>query len=135
MAPPGGSCAIPYGAGPVTNAESAAFVEAGGYQRRERWRAQGWVWRMKAQAQHPRYWQRAGQGWLRQHFETLVPLEPYASMVHVTWYEAEAYCHGAGRRLPTEAEWDMVASAEPTPARANLDTRVLGWAAGAAFPA
>jgi iron(II)-dependent oxidoreductase len=141
---------------PVTNAEFAAFVEEGGYQRRQWWSSQGWVWRTKTQAPHPLYWQRDGQGWLRQHFDTLVPLEPHAPLAHATWYEAEAYCHWAGRRLPTEAEWEMAASAEPTPdgtgitgrkrrypwgeapptpAHANLDTGLLGCADVAAFPA
>ncbi|MGE3538784.1 MAG: selenoneine synthase SenA [Candidatus Tectimicrobiota bacterium] len=140
---------------PVTNAEFAAFVDEGGYQRQACWSAQGWRWRTKAQVQQPCYWRRDGQEWYQRQFDTWVPLAPHAPVVHVSWYEAEAYCQWAGRRLPSEAEWELAASGEPsadgqglsgrkrrypwgdeppTPAQANLDARVLGCVDVAAFP-
>ncbi len=137
---------------PVTNAEFAGFVEDQGYLRRDLWTQPGWWWRTKAGARQPLCWLR-GQGperWLRRHFDRLLPLEENAPVAHVTWYEAEAFCKWAGRRLPTETEWETAASTGPgvlgkrrypwgdepaTDGRANLDSTLGGYADVAAFPA
>jgi iron(II)-dependent oxidoreductase len=143
-------------AAPVTTAEYARFVEQGGYRDRQYWSEEGWEWRSGSGAEHPAFWKRDGERWLCRRFDRLQPLEPQLPMLHVNWYEANAYCAWAGRRLPSEAEWELAASGEPTPdgrglserkrrypwgdeppspERANLDGRAMGPVPIGAHPA
>jgi gamma-glutamyl hercynylcysteine S-oxide synthase len=132
---------------PVTNGQYLAFMQDGGYTRRELWSEAGWSWREAAGARSPAHWRAtkgghaaSGGGWEAIVFGRLGPLHPDCPVVHVSWYEADTYARWAGGRLPSEAEWEKAAAWDPAqgrshrypwgdeawePGRANLDQRHL----------
>jgi iron(II)-dependent oxidoreductase len=98
---------------PVTNAAFLEFIEAAGYRRRELWSDAGWAWLEEARVSAPKHWAQDRGEWRTRTMDQERPLDPLRPVCHVSWYEADAFARFAGKRLPTEAEWEAAASWDP----------------------
>jgi ergothioneine biosynthesis protein EgtB len=101
----------------VTNAEYLSFIQDGGYSRFELWLDEGWAWVKENAAKCPLYWQQRGADWLIYGLDGLQPLEELSVLTHINYYEAQAFATWAGKRLPTEAEWEAASDQLPWGAR------------------
>nr|WP_315459075.1 ergothioneine biosynthesis protein EgtB [uncultured Sphingorhabdus sp.] len=105
----------------VTNGEWLAFIDDGGYRDARHWLSDGWAWVQREAIIAPLYWQQADGDWRTFGLGGLRALNMGAPVTHISLYEADAYASWAGARLPTEAEWEVIAATQDPDGGDQLD--------------
>ncbi len=108
---------------PVTNGDYLQFIADGGYSEPIHWSGAGRKWLAESGAFAPKYWNRDGDAWMSRSMDRIAAVNPDKPVCHVCFHEAEAFAAWAGKRLPTEPEWEVAASWDPV----TGSNRIFPW--------
>ena len=99
---------------PVSNERYLNFIESDGYNREDLWSERGMKWKTEEDAESPLYWYKENGTWFRRVFDKVMEIPPKEPLIHVSYWEAEAFANFEGKRLPTEQEWEKACRWDPS---------------------